>query len=1046
MEKGLNKALKITIALLAILLLGVIGSFFTVAGAQDANESYYIIEMSKGYSYSFYHNGYQKGKGEIVEFSGTYILTGEASHDITFKNNNGEAVTYDVILHGWQGVSADWYAMICVEENVTLNLYAYGSNRIIGDNHPGIKTQALSGSVTANVNLTVAKNAEVEIGYSHDGAETCVSDGIVFTVNDEAECSADLTGEWKEEERVIFKRGETTTHSLSATYVDEGGCQIKCDGCEDLTILTPHSAGAHEPLDASDADYNSKHRINCQNCNKGIGTEEHKLKAIFYNESYHYNRCTVCNYKSANQEHNINGLDGCVDCEARYELSHTVNGETKYYFKSSNAQPYIESNGGIVALVNNVNGGTASWELTRDTTIDLCGFELEGVAIVAKASVTVKDSSEEKTGLFDNTSSAMSIVYSKLSIEGINLLGSSFDCYGGELKIEDSYSMSGLYICTSESNARVEIRDCRIYGTLTVDAYFEGYNQNAQVYNSKMEGVSVYGNMRVNQLLPSGYAYADINGKICDGSVKFLGNVTVVEHTHDFSTYKDLGTEHILSCICGEKRGEAEGHEMGEEGFCAGCGMELCVTVINGESQTHLVSIENAFSFADKAGGGLIRLNSDAILKRVSVNDNITFDLNGYTLRSEGDRMSVNVGGSLVICDSSKDKTGEIFVTDTYIAVINVSEGAQLTINGGEIAGIIYTDYCHNDRSTIVINDGKFTNPECFKLLRNATVIINGGLFYNKLSTFYYIDKEVSITLNGGAFINPILFDLEFANATIESVSQILGTLENGCELALLDEYGNEITVEQLEKKIDGKVLVAHKGATVQTREGGHVLNCATCNAETVVLEHGDIVFEAKKDDGTSHNALCNVCKGVLLSENHTGGEANCTTLAECEKCNATYGELDSDNHTGGRATCTSLAVCERCQKSYGVIDASNHTTTNVKLIADGNKHNRVRECCETIIEALDHKYDGVCDASCNDCGEVREIAHKYNTEGNCILCGAAGGSVKEPIEAEKGVGAGAIVGTVIGTIAFVGIGDFALIWFVFKRKSWADLLKIFKK
>ena len=44
------------------------------------------------------------------------------------------------------------------------------------------------------------------------------------------------------------------------------------------------------------------------------------------------------------------------------------------------------------------------------------------------------------------------------------------------------------------------------------------------------------------------------------------------------------------------------------------------------------------------------------------------------------------------------------------------------------------------------------------------------------------------------------------------------------------------------------------------------------------------------------------------------------------------------------------------------------------------------------------------------------------------------------------GLGAGAIVGIVIGSVAVAGVGGFAIFWFVIKKKSWADLIAVFKK
>jgi len=50
------------------------------------------------------------------------------------------------------------------------------------------------------------------------------------------------------------------------------------------------------------------------------------------------------------------------------------------------------------------------------------------------------------------------------------------------------------------------------------------------------------------------------------------------------------------------------------------------------------------------------------------------------------------------------------------------------------------------------------------------------------------------------------------------------------------------------------------------------------------------------------------------------------------------------------------------------------------------------------------------------------------------------------PEENNNGLGTGAIVGIVIGGVAVAGLGGFALVWFVIKKKSFADLIAIFKK
>ncbi|MBE6689858.1 MAG: hypothetical protein E7590_01070 [Ruminococcaceae bacterium] len=93
-----------------------------------------------------------------------------------------------------------------------------------------------------------------------------------------------------------------------------------------------------------------------------------------------------------------------------------------------------------------------------------------------------------------------------------------------------------------------------------------------------------------------------------------------------------------------------------------------------------------------------------------------------------------------------------------------------------------------------------------------------------------------------------------------------------------------------------------------------------------------------------------------------------------------------------------------------------------------------------------------------NECacgGKGNVAAHADNDgDGKCDTCayqlsttpGGSGSQNSEPPHDEKGLGAGAIVGIVIGSVAVAGIGGFAIFWFVIKKKSFADLIAVFKK
>ena len=83
------------------------------------------------------------------------------------------------------------------------------------------------------------------------------------------------------------------------------------------------------------------------------------------------------------------------------------------------------------------------------------------------------------------------------------------------------------------------------------------------------------------------------------------------------------------------------------------------------------------------------------------------------------------------------------------------------------------------------------------------------------------------------------------------------------------------------------------------------------------------------------------------------------------------------------------------------------------------------------------------------ECGDkANKAAHNDgNADGKCDVCDyqmANGGSAPE--QPKDGLPAGAIVGIAVGSVAVVGVGGFALVWFVVKKKTWADLVAIFKK
>ena len=98
----------------------------------------------------------------------------------------------------------------------------------------------------------------------------------------------------------------------------------------------------------------------------------------------------------------------------------------------------------------------------------------------------------------------------------------------------------------------------------------------------------------------------------------------------------------------------------------------------------------------------------------------------------------------------------------------------------------------------------------------------------------------------------------------------------------------------------------------------------------------------------------------------------------------------------------------------------------------------------------------------CTDCGYVLapmlEHTHSF-VDGKC-RCGETDPNYipnpekpenpespekPEKPEEPKGLGAGAIVAIVIGSVLVLGIGGYSVLWFVVSKKSFADLVTVFK-
>ena len=279
---------------------------------------------------------------------------------------------------------------------------------------------------------------------------------------------------------------------------------------------------------------------------------------------------------------------------------------------------------------------------------------------------------------------------------------------------------------------------------------------------------------------------------------------------------------------------------------------------------------------------------------------------------------------------------------------------------------------------------------------------------------------------------------------------------------------------------------------------------CALCSGAYGLIDPENHAEEHRyvpdENDENRHIEIYPCCE-KSTSYTHSGGDATCVSRMVCDYCHAEYGELEPDDHAsdalayrqdmdnpslhtihhaccdlyidkehheGGEANCQSPAICSSCGTPYGDKDYRNHASDEYSCYPDsenGEVHVKVAACCgefaekeqhsfgepdcihaarcvcgAEIGEPIEHSYDNDCDSVCNLCGEqTRAESFHVGKDGKpCEVCGEI-----IPKESMSGSGISAIV--TASTVA-TSAGGFSLFWFVIKKKSLAELLKLLLK
>lgn len=226
----------------------------------------------------------------------------------------------------------------------------------------------------------------------------------------------------------------------------------------------------------------------------------------------------------------------------------------------------------------------------------------------------------------------------------------------------------------------------------------------------------------------------------------------------------------------------------------------------------------------------------------------------------------------------------------------------------------------------------------------------------------------------------------------------------------------------------------------------GHANTCS-CGAHDTVVPHTPNIENATEDE----DKVCTECGYIIqnkLSHTHVlkpVAEVGATCTTDGVKA---YYACDCGSH-----------YAEDAEGTKVIENLSNWKLGNGKIAAAHTPNADDGDCTTEI--------------TCSVCGETTTAASTHadtNNDEKCDACGkdmptTPGGdepgtepgttpgtddpNTPDDPDKKDGLGTGAIVGIVIGSVAVAGVGGvgiFALVWFVIKKKTWAEFLAIFKK
>ena len=265
---------------------------------------------------------------------------------------------------------------------------------------------------------------------------------------------------------------------------------------------------------------------------------------------------------------------------------------------------------------------------------------------------------------------------------------------------------------------------------------------------------------------------------------------------------------------------------------------------------------------------------------------------------------------------------------------------------------------------------------------------------------------------DGGTYCISAEFTVSENNLKEVQVDGSPAAAENGAYTLTPGEHTVKV-VDKADNSTQIKVTVNEKH-TPEEDDGDctTAVKCSVCGEVTTQAQEQHDYTYTSNGDGT-HTIGCTRC-GYSSSENCSGGKADCTSQAVCDKCGQPYGDKDPANHTNLVKTeakpATHLAegnteywYCDGCNRYFSdeagtqeislaetvIPKLTEHTADGTGWHLDEDSHWHTCECGE-IIDKAGHTFEWVTDKEATE----TETGSKHE---ECTVCGYEKEAVEIP-------------------------------------------------